>query len=572
MDVVVVTDVATSAEPTPVPHGHRMRSASRGGLRHWSRSHVAAALIASLTLVPLLVLLAQFLVPQPEIWSHLREWVLPRVLANTFWLLLGVMAGVLALGIPLAWLTAVCEFPGRRVFRWALLLPLAMPAYVLAFVHVGLWDYTGPIQTLLRALFGDSLQLPSVRSRLGVIVVMSCAFYPYVYLLARSAFLTQGRRALEVAASLGLSPWQGFWRVALPLARPALVAGATLALMETLADFGTVSVFNYDTFTTAIYQSWFALYSLPAAAQLASLLTVTVLLLMLAERRLRAERRYGNSTRASAPLPRMRLRGARAWLATGFCLLVLLLAFLVPLAQLLFWAVERWSDDIDLRLLGFTGRSLLLSLLAALLVTAVALLLAYLQRLQRDRIMHTLARLGTLGYAIPGTVLAVGFFLPLAWLDNQLIALAHAFGGEGHALLRGGLLTMLLAYLVRFLAVAHEPLDSGLARISLYQDDAARSLGYTGWRLLRTVHLPQLKPALLTALLMVFVDVMKEMPITLMTRPFGWDTLAVRVFEMTSEGQWDRAALPAVAIVLAGLLPVWLLIRQSETSLHERTP
>ncbi|HEX4909684.1 MAG TPA: iron ABC transporter permease [Permianibacter sp.] len=528
-------------------------------------------MIASLTLIPLLVLLAQFLVPQPEIWSHLREWVLPRVLANTFWLLLGVMAGVLALGIPLAWLTAVCEFPGRRVFRWALLLPLAMPAYVLAFVHVGLWDYTGPIQTLLRALFGDSLQLPSVRSRLGVIVVMSCAFYPYVYLLARSAFLTQGRRALEVAASLGLSPWQGFWRVALPLARPALVAGATLALMETLADFGTVSVFNYDTFTTAIYQSWFALYSLPAAAQLASLLTVTVLLLMLAERRLRAERRYGNSSRASAPLPRMRLRGARAWLATGFCLLVLVLAFLVPLVQLLYWVVERWADDADLRLLGFTGRSLLLSLLAALLVTAVALLLAYLQRLQRDRMMHTLARLGTLGYAIPGTVLAVGFFLPLAWLDNQLIAVMQAFGGEGHALLRGGLLTMLLAYLVRFLAVAHEPLDSGLARVSLYQDDAARSLGYTGWRLLRTVHLPQLKPALLTALLMVFVDVMKEMPITLMTRPFGWDTLAVRVFEMTSEGQWDRAAVPAVAIVLAGLLPVWLLIRQSETSLHERT-
>lgn len=552
-----MTDVATAA--APALRASRWRLVGR-----WSRAHSTAAWIAALTVLPLLVLLAQFLVPQPEIWSHLREWVLPRVLGNTLILLLGVLAGVLVLGVPLAWLTAVCEFPGRRFFRWALLLPLAMPAYVLAFVHVGLWDYTGPIQTVLRALFGADLQLPSVRSRLGVIIVMSCAFYPYVYLLARSAFLTQGRRALEVGASLGLSPWQGFWRVALPLARPALVAGATLALMETLADFGTVSVFNYDTFTTAIYQSWFALYSLPAAAQLASLLTLTVLALMLVERQLRAERRYGNSTRASSPLPRMPLRGVRAWAATSFCLLVLLLAFLVPLAQLLYWAFNRFAEDADLRLLGFTGRSLSLSLLAALLVTAVALLLAYLQRLKRDRLMYTMARVATLGYAIPGTVLAVGFFLPMAWLDNQLMALAASFGVELQPLLRGGLLAMLLAYLVRFLAVAHEPLDSGLARISPYQDDAARSLGYTGWRLLRAVHLPQLRPALMTALLMIFVDVMKEMPITLMTRPFGWDTLAVRVFEMTSEGQWDRAALPAVAIVLAGLLPVWLLVRQSE--------
>ena len=532
--------------------------------RRWSRAHTLAVLIAALTLVPLLVLLAQFLFPQPEIWSHLREWVLPRVLGNTLWLLVGVLIGVLLLGVPLAWLTAVCEFPGRRMFRWALLLPLAMPAYVLAFVHVGLWDYTGPVQTLLRDGFGAEFALPSIRSRLGVIVVMSCAFYPYVYLLARSAFLSQGRRALEVAASLGLSPWQGFCRVVLPLARPALVAGATLALMETLADFGTVSVFNYDTFTTAIYQSWFALYSLPAAAQLASLLTLTVLLLLVLERQLRAERRYGNSTRASASLARFRLRGGKAFAASAFCALVLLLAFLLPLAQLLYWLAQRYADDIDLRLLGFAGRSLLLSILAAVLVTAVALLLAYLQRLQRDRLMHGIARVATLGYAIPGTVLAVGFFIPLAWLDAQLVTLAQSFQLEISTLLRGGLLAMLLAYLVRFLAVAHEPLDSGLSRISSHQDDAARSLGLTAWPLLRRVHLPQLKPALLTALLMVFVDVMKEMPITLMTRPFGWDTLAVRVYEMTSEGQWDRAALPALAIVLTGLLPVWLLVRQSE--------
>lgn len=533
-------------------------------LRRWSRAHGSALLIAALTLIPLAVLLAQFLVPQPEIWIHLREWVLPRVVSNTLWLLLGVLVGVLLLGVPLAWLTAVCEFPGRRFFRWALLLPLAMPAYVLAFVHVGLWDYSGPVQSFLRESVALDLQLPAIRSRFGVILVMSCAFYPYVYLLARSAFLTQGRRALEVAASLGLSPWQGFHRVALPLARPALVAGTTLALMETLADFGTVSVFNYDTFTTAIYQSWFALYSLPAAAQLASLLTLAVLLLLLLERQLRAERRYGTSTRASASLPRIRLHGARAWAASFFCSAVLLMAFLLPLMQLLYWLGQRFSEDADLRLLGFAGRSLLLSLLAALLVTAVALLLAYLQRLHRDRVMHGIARIATLGYAIPGTVLAVGFFIPLAWLDSQLVALAQHFQIDVSAVVRGGLLAMLLAYLVRFLAVAHEPLDSGLTRISSHQDDAARSLGFTGWRLLRGVHLPQLKPALLTALLMVFVDVMKEMPITLMTRPFGWDTLAVRVYEMTSEGQWDRAALPAIAIVLAGLLPVWLLVRQSE--------
>ncbi len=537
-----------------------------------SRAHVAALVLVALALLPLVILLAQFLFPQPEIWQHLREWVLPRVLANTVWLLAGVLAGVLLLGIPLAWLTAVCEFPGRSFFRWALLLPLAMPAYVLAFVHVGLWDYTGPIQTALRTVLGDQLNLPAVRSRLGVIVVMSCAFYPYVYLLARSAFLSQGRRALEVAASLGLSPWQGFLRVALPLARPALVAGATLAMMETLADFGTVRVFNYDTFTTAIYQSWFALYSLPAAAQLASLLALSVLILVVLERQLRSERRYGTSTRASASLPRMRLHGWRALLATFWCALVLLLAFAVPLLQLLIWAAQRLGDDVDARLLSFSTRSLLLSGLAAVLVTSTAMLLAYLQRQHRDRIMQSAVRLSLLGYAIPGTVLAVGFFIPLAWLDGQLVTVAHAVGWDVSAVLRGGLLAMLLAYLVRFLAVAHEPLESGLSRITAHQDDAARSLGITGFDLLRQIHLPQLRPALLTALLMVFVDVMKEMPITLMTRPFGWDTLAVRVFEMTSEGQWDRAAIPALAIVLAGLLPVWLLVRQSERPSLQQPP
>lgn len=517
-------------------------------------------LVAGLAALPLLVVLSSLAHPETAVWAHLGSHVLPELLSNTALLVGGVLFGVLALGVPLAWLTALYDFPGRRLFSWALMLPLAMPAYVMAFVQVGLLDFTGPLQSALRGLFGETLRLPEIRSLGGAVLSLSLSFYPYVYLLARNAFASQGERALEVAQSLGLTPAQGFWRVALPLARPWIAAGALLALMETLADFGAVYVFGVDSFTTAIYKAWFALFSLPAATQLASLLVLLALLLISLEQWQRARRRYTPTGRGGSRR-RRRLHGLRALAASGAAAVVLLLAFIVPLTQLLLWAIDVAPQDWDERYPGFIGQSLALAGMAAALVVALALLIAYGERRLQDRSTALAARIAAVGYAVPGTVLAVGIYVPIAGLDNWLIA---GFGLETTSILKGTLAVLLLALAARFLSVGLSPIGSGFNRISASQEMAARSLGASGFGLFGRLHLPLLRGSIATAALLTFVDVMKEMPITLMTRPFGWDTLAVRVFEMTSEGEWQRAALPAVALVAAGLLPVLLLARQAE--------
>lgn len=526
----------------------------------------AVLVIGLLTWIPLAVVFSSLAHPDTSLWQHLAEHVLPDLLGNTFWLVLGVSAGVLLLGVPLAWLTAVYQFPGRRFFSWALMLPLAMPAYVLAFVQVGLLDYTGPLQTALRDWFDVDIQFPEVRSRGGAILILSLAFYPYVYLLARSAFITQGQRLLEAGQSLGLNRTQGFFRVALPLARPWIAAGLLLTLMETLADFGTVSILNYDTFTTAIYKAWFSLFSLPSAAQLASILVLLVFVILALEQRTRMRQRYAISR--DTPKQAIPLQGWRAWCASGWAALVFLVAFGIPALQLSLWAAKVIAGDLDARYWGFIGNTLLLAAIVCITVIACALTLAYAQRQSQaqrpalgQRTTRLMVRLSVLGYAIPGSVLAVGIFIPVAWLDNQIIELL-ALNSTG--ILKGTLLVMACALAARFMAVGFNPVESAMHRISPSQELAARSLGATGFSLVRRLHMPLLRSGLFTGMLLVFVDVMKEMPITLMTRPFGWDTLAVRIFEMTSEGEWQRAALPSLILVLSGLIPVLLLARQTE--------
>jgi len=517
-----------------------------------------ALAVAALVLVPVAVTFSSFAQVEGDILAHLTEFVLPELVGNTLWLVLGVAIGVSVLGVSLAWLTAMCDFPGRRLFDWALLLPLALPAYVTAFVAIGLLDFTGPLQTWLRDGWGFS-GLPEIRSRGGVILVMSLALYPYVYLIAKNAFATQGAIALEAAQSLGMSRTQGFFRVALPMARPWIAAGLMLALMETLADFGTMAIFNYDTFTTAIYKAWYSLFSLAAAAQLASILILFVLVAVVFEQRSRTQMRYGAVGRSAAQR-RIKLSPALAGLASVYAGTVLAVAFLIPVSQLILWTRDVIADDLDVRYWAFAWHSVLLAGIGALMVVAVALLLAYAGRQRPGPAMVWTQRLATLGYAFPGAVLAVGLFIPVAALDNWLIDAGRAwFGLDGSEILKGTLLVMLLAYLVRFLAVGFGPIESGLHRITRNVDEAARNLGTGAAGLLTRVHLPLLRTSLLTGATLAFVDIMKEMPITLMTRPFGWDTLAVRVFEMTSEGEWERAALPSLAIVIAGMIPIILL-------------
>ncbi|MCP1621895.1 ABC transporter permease [Pseudomonas nitroreducens] len=518
--------------------------------------------VAALVLLPISVLLLSWAEIDREIWSHLWETQMPRLLGNTLVLVAGVGVGVTVLGVSLAWLTSLCEFPGRRWLDWALMLPFAVPAYVLAFVFVGLLDFSGPVQTLLRDWFGSGLRLPRVRSTGGVITVLVLVFYPYVYLLARTAFLAQGRGLMEAARVLGLSPLAAFWRVALPMARPAIGAGLALAIMETLADFGTVSVFNFDTFTTAVYKTWYGFYSLSSATQLASLLLLFVMLVLLGERYSRGRSGVPNERPRGAAL--YRLHGWKAFAASAWCLLVFACAFVIPMLQLVVWVWQKGRFDLDERYWGLILHSLYLGGLAALITVGVALLLVFARRLAPTPAVRSAVGIANLGYALPGSVLAVAIMLAFSWLDNHaVIPLSSALGGAGKPLLLGSLGALLVAYLIRFMAVAYNPLEGALARIRPSLPEASRSLGVGGVGLFFRVYLPLLLPGALSAALLVFVDVLKEMPATLLMRPFGWDTLAVRVFEMTSEGEWARAALPALTLVLVGLFPVIGLIRRS---------
>lgn len=528
------------------------------------RWQLAALFLAALVLAPLGVVLFSIFDETNDVWRHFVQTSLFSLIANTLWLGLGVAVGTTLLGVSLAWLTAACDFPGRRWLEWALMLPLALPPYVVAFVSIGLFDFTGPIQTALRERLGlETVWFPKIRSTGGVIVVMTLTLYPYLYMLVRNAFLTQGRRAIEVAQSLGQGRRHGFFRVALPMARPWIAGGLALVLMETLADFGTVSIFNYDTFTTAIYKAWFGLFSLSAAAQLASLLVLIVFIVLLVEQQLRFHRRFSQAGRSS-PAERSRLQGVGGWIAFAYVFAVFLIAFVVPVGQLSIWAYRVIEEDADLQYLAFLGHSLFLGGAAALLTGLCALVLVSAARLRNDLLTRLAVRVATLGYALPGSVLAVGIFIPLIWIDKQILSWVKVlFGLEIGFVLNGSLAAMLLAYLIRFMAVAHGAIDSAMNRVTPSLEETARSLGLSGFALLRKVYFPILRGGLITAALLVFVDVMKEMPITLMTRPFGWDTLSVRIFEMTSEGEWERAALPAMVLVLTGFIPILLLTRYS---------
>ncbi|MCH8542444.1 MAG: iron ABC transporter permease [Alcanivorax sp.] len=511
--------------------------------------------LSAMVLMPVAVLALSWLGNESQIWRHLADTVLLDLVLNTLVLVVGVGVGVLVLGVSLAWMVSTLDFPGRRFFDWALLLPLAVPAYVLAFVALDILDFSGPVQSSLRQLI-PAFEGGSVRRPWLVVVTLSLVFYPYVYMLARAAFMVQGRALMDQARILGLGPYAAFWRVALPMARPAIAAGLALALMETLADFGAVAVFNYDTFTTAIYKSWYHLRNLNAAAQLASLLLLFVLVTLVLERMGRGRARF--EQQGVHRMHRARPGTVQRWLLTGYASVIFLVAFAIPVGRLLFWVVDSAWLDLDSRYWGLVTRTLLLATGAAVATVVLALLLGYVRRTRIHRMVHAAVRGATVGYAMPGSVLAVGIMLSFAAVDQWL---GSTFGLR--PILMGGLLALMVAYVVRFLAVAYGPVESSFERVRPRLIDAARTLGATPAEAVRRIYLPLLTPGVLTALLLVLIDVMKEMPATLLLRPFGWDTLAVRVYEMTTEGEWARAALPSLTLVLVGLLPVYLLMRRT---------
>jgi iron(III) transport system permease protein len=526
----------------------------------WS---AVAWLAGILVLGPIAAIAASAFRPATEVLKHIVQTELLRITVNTAILAGGVAIVTAVLGVSLAWFTTMCDLPGRRFLSWALLLPLAIPTYVLAFTYLGIFDFGGPLLVLTRKL---SLPFtPDIRSPVGVICVISLALYPYVYFITRNAFLTQGTRGMEAARSLGRSPWGGFFRVSLPMARPWIVSGILLVLMEVLADFGAVSVFNYDTYTTVIYKAWFGLFSLPAAAQLSGILVLFSFALLTAESRVRTRMRFaqmGNPERPNLISMGPTTRWAAFFFATG----VLAIAFLVPFIQLVWWAVEGvgqgTGNTFDPRYFGYLGRTLFLGALAALVICCLATASAFAVMRHPKGTVPFMVRLSTMGYALPGTILAVGVFIPTVLADRIIGNLVHRITGlEGSLYLQGTVLVMIAAYSVRFMAVGFHPIDSSVQRIIPSITDTARIMGLKGFSIFRRVYVPLVKNGILTGLILVIVDVMKEMPITLMTRPFGFDTLAVKIFELTSEGEWERAAIPALTLILAGMLPVAFLTR-----------
>lgn len=521
--------------------------------------------IALFLAVPLLAVLTSLATPAGAIWRHLWRTQLLELFLNTLRLLIGVGLGTLVVGTTLAWLVVHYRFPGSRLFEWALMLPLAMPAYVLGFVFLGVFDFTGPVQTLARRLWGQAVRFPELRSFWGVTLMLTLVLYPYVYLLARTAFREQGAAALETARSLGYAPWRAFLTVTVPLARPAVVAGVALAMMEALADFGTVATFGYRTMTEAIYRVWYGMFDRTAATQLASVLLLFALLLLVLERFWRGKARFTAMQRRGPGITPMRLSGWPACLATGLCLAVLSLAFLLPLGQLLLWAYSAWqAGQFAPDFVALVTNTLWLAGATSCGVCLLAVLFAYASRLAPTPPIRLAGEVVSMGYALPGSVIAVGVLLPLAALDHLLLpVLAALFGRPVGLLLTGSAVGLIFAYVVRFLAVSLQTVQASLSKIPASLDDASRSLGVGVSGTLRRVHIPLLRGGLLTALILVFVEVMKEMPATLLLRPFGLNTLAVEVWQRTSEGMWQEAALPALTIVGAGIVPVFAAIRLS---------
>ncbi len=527
---------------------------------------VAVAVIVLLMLLPILAIVVIALGASDGAWHEIVAPQTRRAALRTLWLLGGVGALTLLIGTGTAWLVSMYRFPWRDRLDWMLVVPLAMPTYIIAFCYVEILDYSSFLQTALRELFGwrnaRDYWFPEIRSLGGAVFVMSFVLYPYVYLSARASFLQQSVCTLEVARTLGQTSLGVFWRVALPLARPALAAGVTMALMESLNDIGAVEYLGVRTLTVRVYTTWLERSSLGAAAQLAGLMLGVVFLLLMLERAARSGRRFHHTTGRYRAMPPERLRGLRAWLASAVCALPLLIGFVLPASVLVQNAIRFAGDALSERFWQAALNSLLLSAAAALAAVTFALVLAYARRVAGNGLTRPAVGLASLGYAVPGTVLAVGLLIPLAGFDNWLDGLMRArFGFSTGLLLSGSVFALLFAYTIRFMAIALGAVDAGLGRISPNLDAAARTLGETVLGTLWRIHLPLLQSALATAALLVFVDAMKELPATLLLRPFNFETLATHVYDFASLEQFEEAAIGALAIVAIGLVPVILLHR-----------
>jgi iron(III) transport system permease protein len=557
------------AAPRPVcaadPATCGVRSCAAAASR-WPSSWTLAALASvALLSLPMLVVAVGLVSPATETWAHVASTVLSDYIVNSVRLVLGAGVLALALGVATAWLVTAYEFPGRRFFEWALILPLAVPAYIAAYTYAGMFDVTGPLQRFVRATvpaLADEFLYLDVMNIGMVTLIFAFVLYPYVYLLARASFARQSSTLLEAARTLGHGPLSTFRRVALPLARPAMAGGVMLVAMEVLNDYGAVKYYGVSTFTTGIFRSWFGLGDLSSAIRLSAMLMVFVFVLMALERTQRGRAAFAGGRSSERPLLRVPLARRHALLAVAVCGVPFLFGFAVPVAQLGYWAWGTAAAVIDVRFLRLVANTFALATAAAMLCVAVAVLLTYASRLNPRPWLRRLSRVTVLGYSMPGAVVAVGVLVPFAWIDHRVDGVMQAtIGIPTGLLLSGTLVALIFAYAVRFMAVAFLPVESGFTRICGRVDDAARSLGATPSCALRRVSLPLLRGTLLGAVILVFVDVLKELPLTLILRPFNFDTLATRAYQLATDELIAVSANYALVIILAGVIPVILLNR-----------
>jgi len=536
-----------------------------------SRWMMTAGLITAIVALPVLSVILLAFFPEENIWPHLMDTTLPRYLVTTLKLMLGVGVLTLAIGLSSAWAVTMCEFPGRKIFEWAMLLPFAIPAYVIAYVYTSLLDYPGPVQSALRGWMGwtsaSDYWFPHIRSLEGAILMIGLVLYPYVYLLARAAFLEQSPSLFAVSRSLGHSALSTFFRVVLPIARPAIAVGLSLVLMETLNDFGTVDFFAVQTLTAGLFDTWMNLGNLGGAAQIATIMLMFVVILVTLERYSRRRQQQYAARDNRDPIHRFTMSFPRQMICLAVCALPVIFGFVIPAFTLGLYAWEYFDTSWNPDFLENTLNSLFLSGTAALTTLLIGVTLAYSRRLHNTRKMQVLMRLSSLGYAMPGAVLAVGVIVPLAGFDNWLDTLMRDnFGISTGLLLSGSAFAMVFAYTVRFLAVSAGSVESALQKITPSMDMASRSLGHSPGKTLVKVHLPMLRGTLLTAALVVFVDCMKELPATLILRPFNFETLATYVYQFASDERLYHSALPSLIIVLAGIIPIILMSRSISNS------
>jgi len=558
-----MTEVATSANP-----GLTQPLLAKRTSKRWM---ISAFLTTAIVALPVLSVLFLALFPEENIWPHLLDTTLPRYLTTTLKLMLGVGILTLVIGLATAWAVTMCEFPGRKFFEWALLLPFAIPAYVIAYVYTSLLDYAGPVQSALRDWFGwanaTDYWFPQIRTLEGAILMISLVLYPYVYLLARAAFMEQSPSLFSVSRSLGHSPLSTFFRVVLPIARPAIAVGLSLVLMETLNDFGTVDFFAVQTLTRGLFDTWMNLGNLGGAAQIATTMLIFVVILVTLERYSRRRQQQYAARDNRDPIHRFTMSFPRQLVCVATCAVPLIFGFLIPAATLGYYAWDYFDESWTPDFIENTFNSLFLSSAAALTTLLIGVTLAYSRRLHDTRGMQILMRLSSLGYAMPGAVLAVGVIVPLAGFDNWLDSLMRDyFGFSTGLLLSGSAFALVFAYTVRFLAVSAGSVESALQKITPSMDMASRSLGHPPGSTLLKVHLPMLRGTLVTAALVVFVDCMKELPATLILRPFNYETLATYVYQFASDEMLQHSALPALIIVLAGIIPILLMNRSISKS------